>query len=129
MDEVGYGVEVNSSGDVYVAGYENRTDLGEGFNILLLKYDSDGSQLWTMGYDGPDGGRDAALSMTVDADDYVYVVGYETATAAGGRDIVLLKYTPEPTTIGLMAVGALALLRRRSGQVLRQRQRFEGRRP
>ncbi len=60
---------------------------------------------------------DANLDGLVSADDYASVQGNFGATSGLGGDTTV----PEPATLGLLAIGGMALLRRRSAQVLRRR--------
>ena len=64
---------------------------------------------------------DANIDGVVSADDYGAVI-----IVLGGDDNVV--YTPEPATLGLLAIGGLAMLRRRSAQVLRPFRQAQDRR-
>ena len=92
-DDQGFGVAVDGSGDVYVVGSEDRTDLGQGADIWLRKYDSDGNVLWTRTYDSPAHRDDQGYDVAVDNDGGVYVVGTEYRHDLGERDNIWLgKY-------------------------------------
>ena len=62
---------------------------------MTIKYDNNGNQIWLQRYNGPGNGDDEGNAIAVDADGNVYVAGYET-TAAGGTEMVLIKYAPGP---------------------------------
>ncbi|MBA7519178.1 hypothetical protein ES705_11253 [subsurface metagenome] len=74
----GYGIAVDGSGNVYVAGYESVT--GEQRNIWVRKYDSDGNEVWTRSYNGTADGDDRGNGIAIDGAGNVYVTGYEFVT-------------------------------------------------
>ena len=76
-DDVGWGVEVDSSGNVYVIGREDRPDLSQDYNIWLGKYDDNGNLLWTRTYDSPTHQEDVGRGIAVGPSDYIYVAGQE----------------------------------------------------
>ncbi len=47
----GYGIRVDNAGNVYVVGQSQ--GLGTGSDVVLIKYDSEGNELWARRYDGP----------------------------------------------------------------------------
>lgn len=70
-------VAVDRQGAVIVAGHEDRSDLGEGFNWLVRKYSRKGELLWSASYNSPANGNDWANAMAVDAGGDVIVAGHE----------------------------------------------------
>ncbi|MBA7519177.1 hypothetical protein ES705_11252 [subsurface metagenome] len=74
-DDLGYGIAVDGSGNVYVTGCEIIT--GEGTNIWVRKYDTDGNIVWTRTYNGPANDDDEGYGIAVDGSGNVYVAGYE----------------------------------------------------
>ena len=114
-----YGVALDDMGNVYVTGQENRSDLGQGTNLFLRKYDPDGNTLWTMSYNGEPVGTATFVGygVAVDALGNVCVTGYEHWSGSYD-DIMVLKFSqvPEPSTLLLLApalFGFAGLLRRR----------------
>ncbi len=98
--DLGFGVALDSAGNVYVTGYEDRDDLGLGYNIWLRKYDSDGNTLWTQTYDSPYHADDYGQGIALDAADNVYVTGYEDRSDLGQDiNIWLRKYDSDGNTI------------------------------
>lgn len=85
-------IAIDSSGNVYVSGYEY---LGYAKNICdfaTIKYDPQGNQLWVKSYDGFDG-IDQAKAVAVDGDGNIYVAGLSAGNGSS-NDYVLIKYSP-----------------------------------
>lgn len=92
--ERGYSVAIDSTDNVYVAGYTNSTGAG-GSDFLLAKYDSSGTIQLQRILGG--GSTEIAQSVSIDSADNVYVFGYTTSTGAGGIDFLLAKYDSSGT--------------------------------
>jgi hypothetical protein len=86
-------IAVDQWNQVYVTGYSPGTNSGN--DIVTIKYDNNGNQIWLERYNGPGNGDDEGNAIAVDANGNVYVAGYET-TAAGGTEFVTIKYAPGP---------------------------------
>jgi Secretion system C-terminal sorting domain/Beta-propeller repeat len=82
---------VDNLGNVYVTG---ETDLGitNGKDIITLKYNSDGTELWKKFYNGTGSGSDHGAALAVDAMHNIYVTGESNFGAPNGLDIITLKY-------------------------------------
>ncbi|MBN2722890.1 MAG: SBBP repeat-containing protein [Deltaproteobacteria bacterium] len=97
-DERAYGVTVDDSGDIFVAGrtngnFDGNTRIG-GDDIFLSKISSDGSVIWSI-QEGSDS-NDYAVDAFSD-DGNVYITGRTQGDLAahenaGGNDVFLLKY-------------------------------------
>ena len=85
--ECGYGVAVVGD-DVYVTGDTESYGAGSR-DVLLIKYDSSGHQLWNTTWGGPSG--ECGYGVAVVGDD-VYVTGDTESYGAGSRDVLLIKY-------------------------------------
>ena len=97
-DDYSYGITLDGSGNVYVAG-TTEGDL-DGANAgqrdwFVRKYDSAGMADWTRQVGSA--ALDYVRSVTTDADGNVFVVGsggadFDGNTSAGGFDLVVVKY-------------------------------------
>lgn len=76
-------IAVDGSGNAYLAG-------SEGKNVLLLKYDQSGNELWTVSYDGPGGREDSASALIIDNVGNTWLTG---VTWTDSNDAVTLAYT------------------------------------
>jgi len=88
--DTGYGITVNSSGDVYVAATSASQGAG-GSDILVAKYNTSGTIQWQRSLGGTV--QDEGRGIAIDSSDNVYVIGYSSSSGtAGDRDIVIAKY-------------------------------------
>ncbi len=79
------GVKVDSAGNVFACGIINLT--GQGYGILLIKYNSAGTRQWYR-IVNPSTSSDQGLSMDIDSSDNIYIVGTGTADIRG----IILKF-------------------------------------
>ena len=83
LDDAGYGVAVDSSDNVVVAGdFAGTADFGggavtgqPGYNIFVAKYGSDGRYQWSKTYGSPSGGTNLPYSVAVDSSGNVGLTG------------------------------------------------------
>ncbi len=83
-----YSVKVNNS-NVYVTGRSE--SLSNSFDIVTLKYDQNGQQLWENRYDGLSHGLDDAYDIDFDYQGNIYIGGREGVYSPPSK-IVILKY-------------------------------------
>ena len=119
-EDYGRAVAIDDAGNILLAGHSdgglggpNAGDL----DIFLMKLDAAGNELWTTSLGAA--AEDRALGIDLDpTTGNVYLTGYTTsdlfATNAGDDDAILVQFiVPEPATMGMLALGGLAMLRRR----------------
>ncbi len=94
--DYGKGVVVDANGAVYSIGYTNSFGAG-GYDLALIKFASDGTQLWNTTWGGPsneDGG-----GVVVDASNSPYCIGSTDSYGVGAYDFALVKYAPNGTQL------------------------------
>ncbi len=90
------GIAVDTSGNVYVAGY---TQLSTGtVDWIVVKYNSNGVQQWSRFYANPLGGDDSPSSIAIDKTQNIYVVGDE-GFYPQNNGALLIKYNPAGDSI------------------------------
>ena len=102
-EDIGYGVQVDSSDNVFVVGSTDGTMSGPGNanagldDIFVIKYSSSGTKQWTKMFGGS--GDDIARGLVLDSFNNIFITGYtksstlDTETNNGLNDIFLVKYT------------------------------------
>jgi uncharacterized delta-60 repeat protein len=83
---------IDSAGEVYISGIANQDISGE--DIMVIKYDSEGNQLFRTTYDAQIEDADWPLGMTLDDSGRVYVTGV-SAGYDGLFDFVTFKLNPD----------------------------------
>ena len=76
-DDVANAVAVDSSGNAVVVGWEDRTDLGQGRNWAIRRYNTQGDLLWFRDYDDPLHGDEFARGVAVDSSGHVLAAGIQ----------------------------------------------------
>jgi len=95
FDDVLEGVAIDSLGYIYCAAYASWSS-----NMLLLKYDSSGTQQWPQHsyfhrhWGG--GGGERSYGVAVDSLDNVYLTGYTSSFGEGSNDLALVKFSSIP---------------------------------
>ena len=87
-------IVVDKTGNVYVSGTIFRGT--SGFNICLLKYNSNGTQLWQKEFNGIGDELDAPAAIALDTSGNIFVTGYSfRGPTLLNYEIVTIKYTPD----------------------------------
>jgi len=80
-DDGATAIALDGSGNVYVAGNSAQSSGGVyTTDYAIIKYDSNGNQLWVERYNGPGNGNDRTYAIAVDNAGVVYVTGFSTGT-------------------------------------------------
>jgi hypothetical protein len=95
---------LDSANNSYITGFSPGPNSSN--DVVTIKYGPNGNQVWLQRYHGPGSGNDAGNAIAVDNNGNVYVTGYE-ATAAGGTEIVTIKYAA--ITLQKLADGSFLL--------------------
>ena len=89
-NDIVYTMVLDEFGNVYVTG-ESDDDTNR-LNYTTIKYDNDGSRLWTAVYNGPANYNDSARAITLDTLGNVYVTGYSYSGEETREDYATVKY-------------------------------------
>ena len=81
-------VALDAQGNVYITGAS--VGFGTGYDIVTLKYDANGNQLWADRYNGPQNGDDLGGAIAVDSQGNVFVCGASLSVYSD-----MLKYDPD----------------------------------
>jgi len=90
-----YAIAVDSSGNVYVAGYSDGTETYRDY--ATVKYYPNGDTAWVRRYNGPGIYNDWARAIAVDGSNNVYVTGWSDGSGTYA-DYVTIKYYPDGDT-------------------------------
>jgi uncharacterized delta-60 repeat protein len=89
LNDTGYAIAVDASGNVYVTGSSGGS--GTGLDYATIKYNSSGTQQWASRYNGPAGTDDIAYALAVDSSGNVYVTG-SSGGSGTSLDYATIKY-------------------------------------
>jgi hypothetical protein len=83
------GLVLDNLGNIFISGISYNSD--KNTDIVTIKYDTDGNQLWLVRYNGPDNHYDIFRNIEIDQKNNIYIAGrsYSNKTY---YDFLLLKY-------------------------------------
>jgi len=84
-------IAVDSSGNIYVAGWSAGTETTD---YVVIKYNNNGDQQWAQRYNGAGNGYDAPYGIALDSSGNVYVTGASTGDGTGS-DYTTIKYNSD----------------------------------
>ncbi|MCL6465242.1 MAG: SBBP repeat-containing protein, partial [candidate division WOR-3 bacterium] len=87
-NEIAVAAAIDATGAVYLTG---TTGTYPDYNILTIKLNPDGSEVWRDIYQGPAGKDDSPTALAIDGAGNVYVTGYEK-NADNVEDYITIKY-------------------------------------
>lgn len=92
----GKDITSDNLGNLYITGYSYNS--GSNNNYITFKYDSLGTQIWLVKYNGPANNSDQAFSMVVDTIGNIYLTGLSKGSGTGD-DYNTIKYCQLTTTV------------------------------
>ena len=93
-DDTIYGIELDPLGNIYISGLTTANP-GTDIDMVLVKYNSFGTQLWNRTFGG--GLDDRGYEMAIDSTGNVYQGGWGLSYGPGGADMYLVKYSSSGT--------------------------------
>jgi hypothetical protein len=87
--DVGYSVQQTTDSGFVIAGYTRSYGTMSGRNVLLIKSDRSGNQVWINAFGGNNDDEGNSVQQTTDGG-YV-IAGYTKSSGAGGNDVLLIK--------------------------------------
>ncbi len=102
-DEEPHDLCIDAQGNVYVTG-EGKSLTNYYSDILTVKYDSSGQEVWVARYNGPGNEDDAGSAIAVDAQGNVYVAGGAMMSYYDGN-ACLIKYSPDGQELWVILPG------------------------
>ncbi len=85
-------IDIDNSGNIYTAGCS--IGAGSGQDLVLIKYNSSGTEQWLKRYNGAGNGGDAVVSVKVDGAGNIIAGGYTDMGAGQRQNFLTLKYDP-----------------------------------
>jgi uncharacterized delta-60 repeat protein len=102
--DTGQGICTDSSGNVYVVGRAYSGDMGQGgYEVALMKLDSNGAILWQETWGGA--GHDEAFALTIDSSSNLYIAGHTYSFGPGGVDGMVAKFNSDGARLWAKAWG------------------------
>jgi len=93
-DDIATSLAVDDAGNVYVTGTSDGSDTD--YDYATIKYNSDGTELWVVRYDGPASGEEYASAIAIDDAGNVYVTGCSVGSGTD-NDYATVKYSSAGT--------------------------------
>jgi uncharacterized delta-60 repeat protein len=87
--DYGYALAVDQNGNVYVTGQSVHS--GGIFDLVTIKYNTNGDSLWVRSWEGPTNYSSYGYSITVDNSGNVYVTGFTSDGLTSG-EFITIKY-------------------------------------
>ena len=111
IDE-GTGIALDASGNIFITGWtsgglDGNSNQGAA-DILLIKFDNNGTKLWTKQYGSS--GDEQGVGVAIDQSGLIYVTGWtmgnlDGSTGNGKKDIFITKYSTNGTKLWTRAYG------------------------
>ena len=106
-DDEGFGIDIDSDNNLYVAGYGYFGSYPSGSNkFVIAKYNSSGTLQWQRSFGGSS--SDMGHGISVDSANDVFIIGTTLSTGAGSDDLLLAKYNSSGTLQWQRSLGGLS---------------------
>ncbi len=93
----GHAIAVDDSGNVYVGGTCRTSGMGNGYDIVTIKYRPNGDTAWIRTYNGSGNAADSLKGLDIDSLGNAFITGW-TYSASSDWDFVTIKYLPDGDT-------------------------------
>ncbi|RJP30931.1 MAG: hypothetical protein C4547_16020 [Phycisphaerales bacterium] len=103
----------DDAGNTYVTGRTSTLRSAE--DILTIKYDPEGNEVWTVSYNGRGNDYDDAVAVATHPSGYVYVTGHSEGRVSN-FDFATIKYTQSAECRGNTRLNVNCFLRCRDGR-------------
>ncbi|NVM28406.1 MAG: SBBP repeat-containing protein [Candidatus Helarchaeota archaeon] len=97
FEDLGTDVAVDGNKSIYITGYTTIFGSPEITDAFLVKYDSQGNEIWNRTWGGT--GADYGNGIAVDSDNNCYITGYTNISDGNYNDAFLVKYDPQGTQL------------------------------
>jgi hypothetical protein len=90
-------IAIDDSGNIFVGGATDANYAGgaTGIDYLVIKYDSEGNEVWVASYNGPADALDIPVEMGIDGAGSVYISGTSTDKFETYYNYLTVKYGPD----------------------------------
>ena len=89
-DDYAVGIVLDNSGNIYVGGGSG--GLTSGLDIIVVKFNPDGTQNWVKTYNGAGNGGDAVVSLKIDPSGNIVAAGYTDMGSVQKHNFITIKY-------------------------------------
>lgn len=87
--DYGYGITLDSEGNIYVAGFTDSFGAGN-YDMILIKFNNSGYLMWNKTWGGSS--SDYGYGIASDSEGNIYVAGSTNSFGAGNSDMFLIKF-------------------------------------
>ena len=95
-----YGITVDSSGNIYCAGYKASPALGSAYTALVIKYDNSGNILWANEI-GNSSAATYGRQIALDQNENIILSANTAAVGAGAQDLMVAKLPSDGSGLGV----------------------------
>lgn len=97
IEENGIDIAIDQEGNIYTAGYIDQLETAQDY--CLIKYDTDGNELWMATWSGESALSDVIYEIVIDANGNILVNGRSDGGGENYDDFTTAKYSPDGTLL------------------------------